>query len=317
MSVPAMPKRTHGRVRERCTHSRIDNLPQTSSARLHPHDAADSHQKSEPATSRASAEAMAVRLLFVFCIAMHDFAAKHRQDRNNVRDIALRHREIIVGQYREIGKLPDLDLRPSCLVRWRTRCWPRSRAAARFRGRVGCRADRAAVHRTVIARSPARPARPTGCRRRRASHRCRRRPARPPPASSRSAASSPRPSRRSARRSIRPGRPSGAAPRCRRRAPRCGRCCARSMVSAMVEEPVQALERNVAVDLLEHVERARDRLVVGGVQPPRPAVLREQRGRPPRVVLHVGRHVGARDPEVLEIGGREHQHLAARRCGGK
>ena len=50
----------------------------------------------------------------------------------------------------------------------------------------------------------------------------------------------------------------------------------------MVEEPMQAVERDVAVDLLEHVQRARDRLVVGGVQPPRPAVLRQQTDRPVR-----------------------------------
>jgi hypothetical protein len=37
----------------------------------------------------------------------------------------------------------------------------------------------------------------------------------------------------------------------------------------VIEEPVDALERNVPVDLLEDVERAADRLVIGRVQPPR------------------------------------------------
>src|SRR4029077_7126169 len=41
----------------------------------------------------------------------------------------------------------------------------------------------------------------------------------------------------------------------------------------VVEEPVQTLERSILVDLLENVERTRDRLVVGRVQPPRPLVL--------------------------------------------
>src|ERR1700733_445950 len=43
----------------------------------------------------------------------------------------------------------------------------------------------------------------------------------------------------------------------------------------MVEEPVEALQRNVAIDLFIDIERARDRLVVGRVEPPRPAVLRQ------------------------------------------
>ena len=41
----------------------------------------------------------------------------------------------------------------------------------------------------------------------------------------------------------------------------------------VVEEPMQAVERHVLVHALEHVEGPADRLVVGGVQPPRPAVL--------------------------------------------
>ena len=43
----------------------------------------------------------------------------------------------------------------------------------------------------------------------------------------------------------------------------------------MIDDPVQAVERYVAVHFLEHVERPRDRLVVCSVHPPRPAVLRK------------------------------------------
>ena len=44
----------------------------------------------------------------------------------------------------------------------------------------------------------------------------------------------------------------------------------------VVEEPVQAVERHVAVDRLEDVEEPADRLVVGGVQAERPALLGQQ-----------------------------------------
>ena len=78
----------------------------------------------------------------------------------------------------------------------------------------------------------------------------------------------------------------------------------------MVEEPVDALEGNVAVHLLEDVERARDRLVIGRVQPPRPSVLGQQADHRFELGLHVRRHFGALDPEVLEVGGGIDQHLA-------
>ncbi len=50
----------------------------------------------------------------------------------------------------------------------------------------------------------------------------------------------------------------------------------------VVEEPVQPVERDVAVHALEHVEGAADRLVVGRVQAERPAVLRRGCAPPPR-----------------------------------
>ncbi len=78
----------------------------------------------------------------------------------------------------------------------------------------------------------------------------------------------------------------------------------------MVEEPMQPIERHVAIDRLEHVERAGDRLVIGGVQPPRPASFGEQTDDGLEVGFHVCRHLGPGDAEILEVGGRIDQHLA-------
>ena len=78
----------------------------------------------------------------------------------------------------------------------------------------------------------------------------------------------------------------------------------------VVEEPVQAIERDVLVDPLEDVERARDRLVIGRVQPPRPAVLARMRTTVFELAFHLRRHVGPRLAEILEIGSGEDQHLA-------
>ena len=64
------------------------------------------------------------------------------------------------------------------------------------------------------------------------------------------------------------------------------------------------------MDLLEHIERAADRLIIGGVQPPGPAPLGEQADHRFQIAFHLRRHVGAGDAEILEIGGRIDQHLA-------
>ncbi|KAF1036568.1 MAG: hypothetical protein GAK33_03610 [Burkholderia lata] len=78
----------------------------------------------------------------------------------------------------------------------------------------------------------------------------------------------------------------------------------------MIEEPVQPFERDICVDLLEHVERAADGFVVGRMHAPRPAVLREHAHDAFEIVFHLRREVRARDAEILEIGRRKHQHLA-------
>ncbi len=78
----------------------------------------------------------------------------------------------------------------------------------------------------------------------------------------------------------------------------------------VVEEPRQTVERNVAVDLLEHVEHAADRFVVRGVQTERPALLNKVAHHRFQFLLHGLRQVRARFEEVFEVGGGEHQHFA-------
>ena len=79
----------------------------------------------------------------------------------------------------------------------------------------------------------------------------------------------------------------------------------------MIEEPVEAVDRDVLVDPLERVERARDRLVVGRVQAPGPVIRGEDAHHLFELAFHFRRHVGPRLAEILEIGGGEDQHLAA------
>ena len=79
----------------------------------------------------------------------------------------------------------------------------------------------------------------------------------------------------------------------------------------VVEEPRQAIERDIAVDLLEHVEHARDRFVVGGMQAERPALLDQVAHHRLQLFFHGLRQVRARLEEVLEVGGGEHQHFAS------
>ena len=78
----------------------------------------------------------------------------------------------------------------------------------------------------------------------------------------------------------------------------------------MVEEPVQAVQRRILVHPLEHVECAADGLVVGGVQPPGPAVLHQDAHHLFQLRLHGVGHVGPGLAEILEVRRREHQHLA-------
>ena len=78
----------------------------------------------------------------------------------------------------------------------------------------------------------------------------------------------------------------------------------------VIEEPVQPVERDVAGDALVDVERAADRLVVGGVQSPRPPIRGENPYHVLELALHLCRHVRARLAKILEVRGRKDEHLA-------
>jgi len=74
----------------------------------------------------------------------------------------------------------------------------------------------------------------------------------------------------------------------------------------MVEEPVQSVQRHVLIDLLEYIERTRDRFVIGGGQAPRPLVLHEDADDGLELAFRFVRHVGSRHSKILNIGRREH-----------
>jgi hypothetical protein len=78
----------------------------------------------------------------------------------------------------------------------------------------------------------------------------------------------------------------------------------------VVEKPVQSLQRDFAVDLLENVERAAEDLVIGGVKPPWPAIFGQDAHDLLKFTLHLWRHVRTGLAEILEVGGGKDQHLA-------
>ena len=79
----------------------------------------------------------------------------------------------------------------------------------------------------------------------------------------------------------------------------------------MIKKPVETADRDILVDPLEGVERARDRLVIGCVQPPRPFIHGQDAHNLFELGFHLRRHVGPGLAEILEIGSGEDQHLAA------
>lgn len=79
----------------------------------------------------------------------------------------------------------------------------------------------------------------------------------------------------------------------------------------MIEEPVQTIERNFAIYLLEDVEHPADGLIVGGVQAEWPAVLYQVAHHPLQLIFHSLREVRTRLQEIFKIRRRENQHLPA------
>ena len=83
----------------------------------------------------------------------------------------------------------------------------------------------------------------------------------------------------------------------------------------MIEEPVQPVERNIAIHLLEDVEHPADGFIIGGMQAERPAVFNQMAHHPLQLIFHPFRQIRTRLEEVFEIRRRENQHL--RRWRGK
>lgn len=77
----------------------------------------------------------------------------------------------------------------------------------------------------------------------------------------------------------------------------------------VVEDPVQAVERNIAVHLFEHVQHAADGFVIGGMQAERPAVLDQMAHYALELIFRTFRQIRTRLEEILEVGGGEHQHF--------
>ncbi|MNI34503.1 hypothetical protein D3C73_884940 [compost metagenome] len=77
----------------------------------------------------------------------------------------------------------------------------------------------------------------------------------------------------------------------------------------VVDEPVQAIERHLAVDLFVDVEDAADAFVVGRVNAERPALFHQQLDHVVQFRFQLRRQLRARLVEQFEIRCREHQHL--------
>jgi hypothetical protein len=82
------------------------------------------------------------------------------------------------------------------------------------------------------------------------------------------------------------------------------------IVSAWSKVPAQAVERRFLVHRFEHVQEARDGLVVGGVEAEGPAVFDQQTHHRFQLFFHGRRQLRAALAEVLEVGPGGHQVFA-------
>ena len=211
---------------------------------------------------------------------MDHVAAEHREHGLEPLDLTLGDGEVVRREHGQVRELAGRERAlPGLLAREPGAAdGPKPQ---RLHAVETIRRPRRARSRRRFSRSRASRATRTGCSSRPASRRSRRPPARPPRASAGRAVRSPPLRHRSARRSIRPGRPCGAGWRCRRRAAR-----TRSMLRGVIVSAWSRNQRSPAsgtsrFTLSKTVERALDRLVVGRVQPERPAAPREVASRPP------------------------------------
>src|SRR5882762_971396 len=78
----------------------------------------------------------------------------------------------------------------------------------------------------------------------------------------------------------------------------------------MIEEPVQAVKRNLAVHLFVDIQCPLDGLVVSRVYAKRPTILHEMANHRFQLAFHNGEHVRARHKKIFEIRRGENQHLS-------
>src|SRR5258707_15408397 len=71
----------------------------------------------------------------------------------------------------------------------------------------------------------------------------------------------------------------------------------------VVEEPMQAVERDLAIDFFIYVQGAANRFVISCVQTERPAIFNQMSDDGFDLRLHSERHIRARLEDVLEVRG--------------
>jgi len=77
----------------------------------------------------------------------------------------------------------------------------------------------------------------------------------------------------------------------------------------VIEEPVQAVKRNLSIHVFVNVQCSLDRFVVCRVQPKRPTILCQMPDHSFQLAFHNGKHVQPWDKKVLEICAGKYEHL--------
>ena len=77
----------------------------------------------------------------------------------------------------------------------------------------------------------------------------------------------------------------------------------------VIEEPVQAIERDITINFLKYVQHSADRFIVGGVQAERPAMLHQVTNHALQLIFHPLRQIRTWLKEVFKIRCRKDQHF--------
>jgi hypothetical protein len=74
----------------------------------------------------------------------------------------------------------------------------------------------------------------------------------------------------------------------------------------MIDDPVKAIERHLAIYPLKNIEEAGDGLIVRSMDPEWPPVLGKVLSNRVELILHVQRKVRSGFSKILEVGGGKH-----------